>query len=81
MPIGGLKEKALAAHYAGIKTVIIPARNRKDLVEIPAEIRKQITFVPVSRVDDVLAAALKVKTSRKKAAAKKRRAKRGAKRR
>jgi ATP-dependent Lon protease len=66
LPIGGLKEKALAAHYAGIRTVIIPARNQKDLAEIPAEIRKQITFVPVKTVDDVLAAALESRTSRKK---------------
>ncbi len=59
MPIGGLKEKALAAHHAGIKTVIIPQRNEKDLVEIPAEIRKLITFVPVKNVDEALTAALK----------------------
>lgn len=74
LPIGGLKEKALAAHYAGIKTVIIPERNMKDLVDIPAEIREQIKFVPVQNVDEVLAAALRsdkakekdVPTSRKK---------------
>jgi ATP-dependent Lon protease len=58
LPIGGLKEKALAAHRAGIKTVIIPQRNKKDLVEIPAEVRRQIKFVPVKSVDDVLKAAL-----------------------
>lgn len=58
LPIGGLKEKALAAHYAGIKTVIIPHRNKKDLVEIPEEIRKQIKFVAAKTVDDVLATAL-----------------------
>ena len=71
LPIGGLKEKALAAHYAGIKTVIIPARNWKDLVEIPAEIRKQIAFVTVKTVDDVLAVALKGSASRKKGSARK----------
>ncbi|MFH1418368.1 MAG: endopeptidase La [Planctomycetota bacterium] len=58
LPIGGLKEKALAAHRAGIKTIIIPDRNKKDLVEIPAEIRKQIKFVPVKTVDAVLKRAL-----------------------
>lgn len=58
LPIGGLKEKALAAHRAGIKTVVIPQRNTKDLVEIPAEVRKQIRFAPVKRVDEVLREAL-----------------------
>jgi len=61
LPIGGLKEKALAAHHAGIKTVIIPSRNEKDLVEIPEEIRKQIKFVPVERVEQVLEHALEAK--------------------
>lgn len=54
LPIGGLKEKALAAHRAGIDAVIIPWRNKKDLVEIPAEVRKQIRFVAVRTVDEVL---------------------------
>ncbi|QDV91561.1 Lon protease 2 [Phycisphaerae bacterium RAS2] len=58
LPIGGLKEKALAAHQAGIKTIIIPERNKRDLVEIPAEIRKQVRFVAVKSVDEVLRAAL-----------------------
>jgi len=58
LPIGGLKEKAIAAHRAGIKTIIIPERNRKDLVEIPEEVRKQIKFIPVKTADRVLAAAL-----------------------
>jgi ATP-dependent Lon protease len=58
LPIGGLKEKTLAAHRAGIRTVIIPDRNKKDLVEVPPEIRKQIRFVPCKLVDDVLDAAL-----------------------
>ncbi|MCG8408777.1 MAG: endopeptidase La [Phycisphaerales bacterium] len=65
LPIGGLKEKALAAHHAGIKTIIIPDRNQKDLVEIPQEIRKQIKFVPVKTVDEVLATALASKVSSK----------------
>ncbi|MFQ5423538.1 MAG: endopeptidase La [Phycisphaerae bacterium] len=58
LPIGGLKEKALAAHRAGIKTIIIPDRNKKDLVDIPDEVRKQIRFVPVKRVAEVLEVAL-----------------------
>jgi ATP-dependent Lon protease len=71
LPIGGLKEKTLAAHRAGIKVVIIPQRNRKDLVEIPAEVRKEIEFIPVRTVDDVLKAALE--TPRRKKPAKKKR--------
>jgi ATP-dependent Lon protease len=59
LPIGGLKEKTLAAHRAGIKTVIMPARNKKDLVDVPADIRRQIKFVLCKDVDEVLAAAIK----------------------
>ncbi len=58
LPIGGLKEKALAAHRFGIDTVIIPRRNEKDLDEIPEEVRKQLNFVLVDRVDQVLEVAL-----------------------
>jgi len=65
LPIGGLKEKVLAAHRAGIHTVIIPERNKKDLVEIPEEIRKAVTFVPAKTVEQVLAAALVVGKSSK----------------
>ncbi|HWP97174.1 MAG TPA: endopeptidase La [Syntrophomonadaceae bacterium] len=54
LPIGGLKEKALAAHRAGIKTIIIPLDNKKDLADIPAPVRRQINFVPVSHMDEVL---------------------------
>lgn len=57
LPIGGLKEKALAAARAGIKTIIISHRNEKDLVDIPAEVRRQIEFVPVKRVDEILPVA------------------------
>jgi ATP-dependent Lon protease len=53
LPIGGVKEKALAAHRAGIKTIIIPKRNEKDLVEIPEEVRKSLQFIPVETVDQV----------------------------
>jgi ATP-dependent Lon protease len=58
LPIGGLKEKLLAALRGGIKTVIIPAENEKDLAEIPANIRDGLVIIPVKHVDEVLAIAL-----------------------
>ncbi len=58
LPIGGLKEKALAALRAGIDRIIIPHENEKDLVEIPEELRKQISFFPVKHMDDVIELAL-----------------------
>jgi len=58
LPIGGLKEKLLAAHRAGIKKVLIPFENKKDLVEIPKDIKKNIEIIPVKNVDEVLKHAL-----------------------
>jgi ATP-dependent Lon protease len=58
LAIGGLKEKLLAAMRGGIKTVLIPEENRKDLAEIPANIQEALEIVPVSHVDEVLAMAL-----------------------
>ena len=58
LPIGGLKQKALAAHAAGLTDVILPERNRGDLDEIPEEVREQMTFHPVMTVDEVLDRAL-----------------------
>jgi len=58
LPIGGLKEKLLAALRAGITTVLIPEENVKDLSEIPAEVKSKLTIVPVARMDDVLKQAL-----------------------
>ncbi len=58
LPIGGLKEKLLAALRGGIETVLIPADNEKDLAEIPANIREGLTIIPVSHVDEVLRLAL-----------------------
>ncbi|HEX2922595.1 MAG TPA: S16 family serine protease [Chloroflexota bacterium] len=58
LPIGGVKEKVLGAHRAGIKTIILPKRNEDDLEDLPAELREQLEFVPVENVDEVLARAL-----------------------
>ncbi|GER01403.1 hypothetical protein JCM17845_20260 [Iodidimonas gelatinilytica] len=58
LPIGGLKEKLLAAHRAGIKTVLIPAENEKDLAEIPDNVKRGLEIIPVSHVDEVLRKAL-----------------------
>ncbi|MEJ2638839.1 MAG: endopeptidase La [Desulfosarcinaceae bacterium] len=77
LPIGGLKEKALGALRAGINTVIIPAKNKKDLSEIPANVRRKIAFIPVSNMDEVLEIALE-KSKRSKTTGKgKRRASNG----
>jgi len=54
LPIGGLKEKSLAAHRAGIKNIIIPKDNLKDLEEIPESVKKEIKFIPVEHMDEVL---------------------------
>jgi ATP-dependent Lon protease len=58
LPIGGLKEKLLAALRGGIRTVLIPAENEKDLVEIPASVKDALEIIPVAHVDEVLARAL-----------------------
>lgn len=58
LPIGGLKEKALAAHRAGIDTIILPQENQKDLEDVPANVRKKMKFILVSHMDEVLATAL-----------------------
>ena len=58
LPIGGLKSKLLAAHLAGVKTVLIPKRNEKDLIDVPDEVRSQLRLVPVETMDEVLAEAL-----------------------
>ncbi|HWP34831.1 MAG TPA: endopeptidase La, partial [Thermodesulfobacteriota bacterium] len=58
LPVGGLKEKTLAAARAKIGTVIIPERNRKDMEELPAYLRRKVTFVPVKNMDQVLEVAL-----------------------
>lgn len=70
LPIGGLKEKLLAAHRGGIKNVIIPQQNEKDLKEIPKNVTENLNIIPVQWIDEVLDLVLvrKAKTKRKKAA-------------
>ncbi len=58
LPIGGLKEKVLAAHRIGIQTIVLPADNQPDVVDIPADIRKRLTFKFVNTMDEVIAEAL-----------------------
>ena len=58
LPVGGIKEKVLAAHRAGIKTFILPKRNKKDLEDIPPEVQRELRFVTVERMDDVIQIAL-----------------------
>ncbi len=61
LPIGGLKEKTLAAQRAGITTVILPSRNEADLEDVPEELRQGMTFVPVDRIEEVWKAAMGLK--------------------
>ena len=58
LPIGGLKEKLLAAHRAGIKKILIPMENKKDLAEVPKTILETMEIIPVKNVDEVLKIAL-----------------------
>jgi ATP-dependent Lon protease len=58
LPVGGIKEKVLAAHRAGMKRVILPARNEKDLIDVPEQARKELEFVFATHMDEVLKAAL-----------------------
>jgi len=58
LPIGGLKEKALGALRAGIRTIIIPEKNKKDLAEIPMNVKRKINFVSVKDMEKVLSIAI-----------------------
>ena len=58
LPVGGIKEKVVAAHRAGIKRVMLPARNKRDFEDIPQEVRDQLTFVWLERVDEAVSSAL-----------------------
>ncbi|MFH1034984.1 MAG: endopeptidase La [Pseudomonadota bacterium] len=71
LPIGGLKEKALAALRAGIKTILVPAKNQKEISEIPPKVRRKLDIRFVSHVDEVLEVALTGKPKKKRAPAKK----------
>lgn len=57
LPVGGIKEKVLAAHRAGIKRIILPKANIKDLKDVPVEVREDLTFIPVERIEEVLPTA------------------------
>jgi ATP-dependent Lon protease len=70
LPVGGIKEKCLAALRAGSKTIIIPDRNKKDLEEVPGDVRKKMNIVMVKHVDEVLELALKKKPKRARKRAK-----------
>jgi ATP-dependent Lon protease len=58
LPVGGVREKVLAAHRAGLKTVILPKKNLKDLVDVPKRARNELNIVPVEHIDQVLEVAL-----------------------
>jgi ATP-dependent Lon protease len=59
-PVGGIKEKVLAAHRAGIRRIIVPSRNEADLADVPADVREELQIVFVSRIGEVIEAALEV---------------------
>lgn len=59
LPVGGLKEKILAAHRAGIKTFVMPKKNEKDLVDIPVKVKRELQFIYVDRMEEVLGTALR----------------------
>ena len=54
LPVGGIKMKVLAGHRAGLTTIILPKRNERDLEELPEDVLKDMTFVPVERIDEAL---------------------------
>jgi ATP-dependent Lon protease len=61
LPVGGIKEKVVAAHRAGIKRVMLPARNRRDFDDIPEDTRKEIEFVWLERVEEAVETALEAR--------------------
>ena len=68
LPVGGIKEKVVAAARAGIRTVILPARNRRDLEDIPETVRNRLEFVWADKIEDVLARALDAAPAQRAAA-------------
>jgi ATP-dependent Lon protease len=69
LPIGGLKQKVLAAHAAGLRDVILPERNRADLDDVPEDVREELSFHPVMTLGEVLELALEEKQSPRAVAA------------
>ena len=69
LPIGGLKQKVLAAHAAGLTDVVIPERNRADLEDVPEEVREELSFHPVLSIDEVLELALEPEAAGREAVA------------
>ena len=61
LPVGGIKEKVIAAHGAGLKRVMLPARNKRDFDDIPEEVRRELEFIWLERVEEAVAAALEGK--------------------
>jgi ATP-dependent Lon protease len=64
LPVGGIKEKILAAHRAGIKKIILPKENERDLQDVPGDVRAELVFVPVESVEEVLKEALDIEMPR-----------------
>mmetsp|Transcript_30718 Transcript_30718/g.30372 ORF Transcript_30718/g.30372 Transcript_30718/m.30372 type:complete len:86 (-) Transcript_30718:821-1078(-) len=62
LPIGGLKEKVLGAHRMGVKRIILPERNKKDVKDIPDYVKKDLEFICVRKIEEVLREALEDKT-------------------
>ncbi len=60
LPVGGIKEKVLAAHRSGVRQIILPLENEKDLEDIPEDVRREITFIPVETIEEVVKAALDI---------------------
>lgn len=58
LPIGGLREKTLAAHRAGLKVVLVPEKNMKDLVDVPKKVREDLKIIPLQHMDQVIELAL-----------------------
>jgi ATP-dependent Lon protease len=63
LPVGGIREKALAARRYGVRTFILPQMNQPDIEELPEEVRREMTFIPVSTLEEVLRVALPATTT------------------
>jgi ATP-dependent Lon protease len=64
LPVGGIREKVLAAHRAGLKTIVVPKRSQKDLIDVPKRARSELRIIPVEHMDEVLGVALSVAKAR-----------------